>query len=564
MTGYFNNLTSHKNLDSIDGDFERPPNIPIDKDVIYCFWKCYRNTTRVSKPLVIASLILNSSFSTQENVSNTNYISATTLSFQNSSTWRINSSIPLAEGEDYPNYNEYFAQDGESHSSGTQTINSTTELISTYLAEFSNSTEDIFIDNNIFNNTLWSTNKDESSLISSTAKSSIQYSSIKNELNIEDEKDKYTDYLTYIISSIDNESSSENKSENKSPLIYNITSTYESSTTISNDIETTPDEGESIVITTNEQIVDISSTLRSTEIESEITTYEDAYFPSRTTEATNNNCIFSSDHDEDPPLCEWVCEEEKPINMTEVGYLIRKMNNTDRKKLRSLCWETMFGQDLIKLTVMDLIMTFLSTIALDFFRAFFVRVMNNCWCWDLEKKFPKYSDFKVAENILHLVNNQGIIWMGLFFSPGLAVVNVVKLFVLMYLRAWTVLTCNVPPEVIFRASKSNNFYYALLLMMLFLCTLPVGYAMVVIQPSWYCGPFSGYKRMYTILTETIFKITPRSFDHALQYAVSPGSIIPLLVLLILVIYYLTSLASSLREANAELKVSSSCEIDSKN
>lgn len=90
---------------------------------------------------------------------------------------------------------------------------------------------------------------------------------------------------------------------------------------------------------------------------------------------------------------------------------------------------------------------------MDFFRAVFVRFMNNCWCWDLEKQFPQYGDFKIAENILHLVNNQGMVWMGMFFSPGLTALNLFKLGILMYLRSWAVLTCNVPHEVVFRASR---------------------------------------------------------------------------------------------------------------
>lgn len=42
---------------------------------------------------------------------------------------------------------------------------------------------------------------------------------------------------------------------------------------------------------------------------------------------------------------------------------------------------------------------------LDFFRALFVRYMNSCWCWDLEKRFPKVTVInqtliKMCTNIL--------------------------------------------------------------------------------------------------------------------------------------------------------------------
>lgn len=191
---------------------------------------------------------------------------------------------------------------------------------------------------------------------------------------------------------------------------------------------------------------------------------------------------------------------------------------------------------------------------MDFIRALLVRYMNKCWCWDLEKKFPKYGDFKIAENILHLVNNQGLVWMGMFFSPGLPLINTVKLVIMMYLRSWAVLTCNVPHEVVFRASRSNNFYLALLLTMLFLCILPVGYAIVWMEPSWHCGPFSNYKKIYFVFTRSLKQLVPESFRHIIDYIASPGTVIPLLLILLLVIYYLASLTSALREANNDLKV----------
>ncbi|KAI4471992.1 transmembrane channel-related [Holotrichia oblita] len=242
-----------------------------------------------------------------------------------------------------------------------------------------------------------------------------------------------------------------------------------------------------------------------------------------------------------------------PCNMP-IQDIMRTLDYKQQSKLRSLCWETMFGQELVKLTVMDLFMTIVSTLAMDFFRGVFVRIMNNCWCWDLEKIFPQYGDFKVAENILHLVNNQGMVWMGMFFSPGLIVINVVKLYVMVYFRSWIVLTCNVPHKIVFRASRSNNFYYALLLSMLFLCVIPVGYAIVWVRPSEHCGPFSRHKKIFQIFTKTLKEIMPSSVHQVLDYIASPGVVIPLLVLMILIIYYLVSLTDSLREANNDLKI----------
>lgn len=49
------------------------------------------------------------------------------------------------------------------------------------------------------------------------------------------------------------------------------------------------------------------------------------------------------------------------------------LDEEEKETLRSLCWETMFGQELTKLTVMDFVLTAVSTVIGDFLRAVIVR-----------------------------------------------------------------------------------------------------------------------------------------------------------------------------------------------
>lgn len=89
--------------------------------------------------------------------------------------------------------------------------------------------------------------------------------------------------------------------------------------------------------------------------------------------------------------------------------------------------------------------------------------------------------------------------------------------------------------------------------MLFLCVLPVSYAIVWLEPSLHCGPFSGNNRMYFLFTDTLKRVMPTPTHKFMDYIVSPAAIIPLLLLLILFIYYLISLTGALRMANQDLK-----------
>ncbi|XP_027870047.1 transmembrane channel-like protein 3 isoform X6 [Xiphophorus couchianus] len=218
------------------------------------------------------------------------------------------------------------------------------------------------------------------------------------------------------------------------------------------------------------------------------------------------------------------------------------------------CWETYVGQEMLKLSIIDMIFTVASILLIDFIRGLVVRYLSDCCCWDLESKFPEYGEFKIAENVLHLIYNQGMIWMGAFFSPCLPAFNVLKLIGLMYLRSWAVLTCNVPHQQVFRASRSNNFYLAMLLFMLFLCMLPTIFAIVRYRPSEHCGPFSGQEKIYDIISDTVASDFPLWFSKVMSYVTSPVVVLPAVLLLFMLIYYLQAIARSLKFTNNQLRI----------
>ncbi|XP_066511631.1 transmembrane channel-like protein 1 [Hoplias malabaricus] len=220
---------------------------------------------------------------------------------------------------------------------------------------------------------------------------------------------------------------------------------------------------------------------------------------------------------------------------------------------RGPCWESMVGQEFVRLIISDTMTTYITLFIGDFLRAVLVRFLNNCWCWDLEYGFPSYSEFDVSGNVLGLIFNQGMIWMGAFYAPCLPALNVLRLHVSMYLQCWAVMCCNVPQERVFKASGSNNFYMAMLLVILFLSTLPAIYTIVSIPPSFDCGPFSGKTRMFDVIQETLETDFPAWFGKVFSYASNPGLVLPFLLLMILAIYYLHSTSKTYKQANLELK-----------
>ncbi|KAE8292472.1 Transmembrane channel-like protein 2-B [Larimichthys crocea] len=221
--------------------------------------------------------------------------------------------------------------------------------------------------------------------------------------------------------------------------------------------------------------------------------------------------------------------------------------------IRGPCWETAVGIEFVKLIVSDIQVTYLTILIGDFLRAVIVRFLNYCWCWDLEAGFPSYGEFDISGNVLGLIFNQGMIWMGAFYAPGLVGLNVLRLLSSMYYQCWAVMCCNVPHARVFKASRSNNFYMGLLLLVLFLSLLPVVYTIMTLSPSFDCGPFSGQEKMYDVIMTTIEQDLPAFIGNIFTYATNPGLILPAILLMVLAIYYLNAVSKGYQQANLDLK-----------
>ena len=61
---------------------------------------------------------------------------------------------------------------------------------------------------------------------------------------------------------------------------------------------------------------------------------------------------------------------------------------------------------------------------------------------------------------------------------------------------------------VFRASRSNNFYLVLLMIMLFVAILPIFYVIFHMRPS-NCGPFVGQEKFYSVISDFYYNDIPR-------------------------------------------------------
>ncbi|XP_076001370.1 transmembrane channel-like protein 5 [Genypterus blacodes] len=177
------------------------------------------------------------------------------------------------------------------------------------------------------------------------------------------------------------------------------------------------------------------------------------------------------------------------LKMSILGVLCYYWMNVVAEKF--MCWESMVGQALYRLVIVDFLFLMLGS----FFGEFLSNVIGT-------KLFPSMGapEFDVARNVLELIYAQTLAWIGIYFSPLLPVIQIVKFFILFYLKKVSLTHNCQPPRRQGRAAQMQTIFIALLFFPFFVGALSmVAYTAWRLTPSERCGPFQGLNNTFSVV-----------------------------------------------------------------
>ncbi|NXW66865.1 TMC5 protein, partial [Eurystomus gularis] len=161
----------------------------------------------------------------------------------------------------------------------------------------------------------------------------------------------------------------------------------------------------------------------------------------------------------------------------------------------SQCWETLVGQDIYRLVLVDFIFCLLGS----FFGEFLRRIIGTTVCVSLG-----LPEFDIGRNVLDLIYAQTLTWIGILFSPLLPGIQMISFSIVFYVKKISLMRNCQPPRKVWRTAQMTTSFMFLLFFPSFLGALSVtGVTFWRLKPSEECGPFRGLSSMYAAVSEWI-------------------------------------------------------------
>ncbi|GFT40041.1 transmembrane channel-like protein 7 [Trichonephila clavipes] len=233
---------------------------------------------------------------------------------------------------------------------------------------------------------------------------------------------------------------------------------------------------------------------------------------------------------------EITCE---PRNICGVG------KGEDCKRPR--CWETHVGQQLYKLTLTQLFAIVATFIFVAVPKDYIVRYWNN----KLTRLVGR-SKFYLPTEVLIPIYSQTVLWLGVFYSPLLPAVTIIKLVVLFYVKKAMVFNFSEPSNMLYRASRFNSTYMNILLLSFFSVLIVHFHFLRNIRPSLGCAPFGYCNTILDALREA-FGFLPFDIVFFFTFILSGWFFIPSSIILCTVIYYYRKYLAFLKQMEENLK-----------
>ncbi|NWY30053.1 TMC5 protein, partial [Pheucticus melanocephalus] len=163
----------------------------------------------------------------------------------------------------------------------------------------------------------------------------------------------------------------------------------------------------------------------------------------------------------------------------------------------SQCWETLVGQDIYRLVLVDFIFCLLGSFFGDFFSP--PRIIGTTVCMNLG-----LPEFDIGRNVLDLIYAQTLTWIGILFSPLLPSIQMIAFLIVFFVKKASLMRNCQPPRKVWRTAQMTTSFIFLLFCPSFLGVLSViGVTVWRLKPSEECGPFRGLPSMYAAVDEWI-------------------------------------------------------------
>ncbi|KAI1886465.1 hypothetical protein AGOR_G00196030 [Albula goreensis] len=212
------------------------------------------------------------------------------------------------------------------------------------------------------------------------------------------------------------------------------------------------------------------------------------------------------------------------------------------------CWENEFGKEMYKLVVFDFLAGGLNAVLLEYPRKLLVEKYPSC---SLVKAIGKQS-FLIPFHVLDLVYSQTVTWVGLFYSPLLVHISVIKLLLVFYIKKFVLFHCCVPAQRSFRGSQSSVLFHFTLLLGLLIAVVTLSFNVTMRTSSQDCGPFVNYSSIFN-MTSSCVGTLPSPVQRTIHYFTSEAFALPLILAEIVVLTSFVSQGRANRKAIERLK-----------